>query len=444
MAKLKDILEQIDIKVNLLQGLLPLKPVDQQRLDKKFRLEFNYNSNHMEGNTLTYGETELLLFFDKTNGGHELREYEEMKAHDIALRMVREEAADNERPLTEQFIRSLNECLLVRPFWKEAITPDGQATQKQVIPGQYKTSPNSVRLSNGEIFNYASPEDTIIQMQELVAWYNENNTAESPVLLASVLHYKFVRIHPFDDGNGRVARLLMNYALIKNNLPLVVIKSKDKKDYLTALNHADVGDTDAFVNYIAGQLLWSLELTIKAAQGEDIEEPDDLDKKIAVLSKRINLKESEKKKSIEVQEGLLKESIHPFLDSLIEYLKKFEVFYDTIDYDFLINNQAKYNDDFNQFKTSSFLSLKSPNRGLFSLNIRFVLKGFKPDMASGSIKGGNIEFIFEDYRYGVRIDSKGIQYWSYGHYLSEEEKNSILSQIGNPLYEEIEQLINRH
>jgi Fic family protein len=441
MASLKDIIKEIDAKVALLQSLLPLRPQDQQRLEKKLRLEFNYNSNHIEGNTLTYGETELLLFFDETKGGHQFREQEEMKAHDIALKIVQEESADAERPLSEQFIRSLNQCILVRPFWKEAITLEGQATQKQVIPGQYKTSPNSVRLSNGEIFNYASPEETPSKMRELVLWYLENNKKEHPLVVASLLHYQFVSIHPFDDGNGRVARLLMNYVLLKNNLPMVVIKSKDKSNYIQALNYADTGEIDAFVIYIGKQLLWSLDLTIKAANGEEIDEPDDLDKKIAVLSKKINQNEGHKKKSAEVLEALLNDSILPFLDDLITYLKKFETFYDNIQYQFVINNQAQYGDDFKQFKDSSLHTLSPPNKGLDILSVRFFFKGFKPDMASGFTTSGNIDIFFEEYRYGIRNRNAFEEYWSYDNYLSKKDKTIFLKQITDPLYEDIEQKV---
>ena len=118
--------DQIDILAEQLKTLLPMKPEDKQRLDKKFRLEFNYNSNHLEGNTLTYGETELLLIFGDTKGSHSMRELEEMKAHDAAYHLVEEWAKDKERPLTEQNIKNLNEIILVQPFWKDAITPDGQ------------------------------------------------------------------------------------------------------------------------------------------------------------------------------------------------------------------------------------------------------------------------------------------------------------------------------
>ncbi len=143
-----------------LESLRPLKPEYEQRLWQKLRLEWNYNSNHIEGNTLTYGETYLLLIHDKTNGGHTMREFEEMKAHDLAVSKVVEWSADKERSLTEADVRDLNRILLKEPFWKEAITPDGQPTRVQIFPGEYKRQPNNVRLPNGGIFHFASVEET--------------------------------------------------------------------------------------------------------------------------------------------------------------------------------------------------------------------------------------------------------------------------------------------
>ena len=83
------------------RALQPLKPEDQKRLDKKIRLEWNYNSNHFEVNTLSYNETELLLIEGKEKGIHPERDYMEMKAHDLAINKVREFAEDKERKITE-------------------------------------------------------------------------------------------------------------------------------------------------------------------------------------------------------------------------------------------------------------------------------------------------------------------------------------------------------
>ena len=150
-------------------SLQPLKSEDQKRLDKKFMLEFNYNSNHLEGNTLTYGQTELLFVFGETTGNASLRDYEEMKAHNVALEMIKREAKDKERPLTESFIRDLNRIILVENFWKAAETSTGDKTQTEVRVGEYKSNPNSVRTATGELFEYASPEEAPAFMTDLVA-----------------------------------------------------------------------------------------------------------------------------------------------------------------------------------------------------------------------------------------------------------------------------------
>jgi Fic family protein len=279
-------LGQIDKLKRELDALRPLKSEAEEKLWKKLRLEWNYNSNHIEGNTLTYGETELLLIFDKTTGDHTKREYDEMQAHDVAIKMVQELAADNEHPLTEVFIRRLNETILVKPYWKNAETPDRQETRREIKIGEYKSFPNSVRLANGEMFHYAMPEETPALMHDLMQWHQDSQHLH-PAELAALFHYKFVRIHPFDDGNGRVARLVMNYILMKAGYVPIVIKSKDKAQYIDALNKADVGELNKFVEYIQNLLPWSFNIAIKAAKGEDLEERDDIDKEIDLLKRKV-------------------------------------------------------------------------------------------------------------------------------------------------------------
>ena len=110
-------LETIDRLKAEWDGLQPIDPARERRLWRKLRLEWNYHSNHIEGNTLTYGETELLLLHGVAAGNHALREYEEMKAHDAAIEYVRTLAADRSRAITEADIRDLNRIILKEPFW---------------------------------------------------------------------------------------------------------------------------------------------------------------------------------------------------------------------------------------------------------------------------------------------------------------------------------------
>jgi len=309
-----------------LEKLIPVSEVNNKKLKKKFRLEFNYNSNHLEGNTLTYGQTQLLLLFDKSSGDVPVSDIEEMKAHDAALTLIEEMAKEKDRPLTEQFIKELNKMILVKPFWKDAINFDGTPTRKKIEIGQYKTLPNSVRLRNGEIHEYASPEETLSKMGDLISWYHDNLDTMHPVQLAAEFHYKFVCIHPFDDGNGRVARLIMNYILLKNDYPPIIIKAADKESYLTALQKADTGNVPALIEYIEKQMIWSLELSIKAAKNQEIEEFGDIEKEIEIL-KRAKLTKSKIFKTPKVSFEVFNHINDDLWNPLNKFLSKFDDFF---------------------------------------------------------------------------------------------------------------------
>jgi Fic family protein len=302
-------------------ALQPLTPESEARLWKKFRLLWNYHSNHIEGNTLTYGETELLLLHDQAIGNHGHRDYLEMKAHDLGIEHVRGLAADLDRLITESDIRDLNKIILKEPFWKAAQTANGQPTLKEIIPGQYKTAPNNVRTTTGELFAFASPEDTGPSMDALVRRLRTELSAGNPhpIVLATKLHHDFVLIHPFDDGNGRVARLLVNYVLLRSGYPPVIVRSEDKLVYLRALRLADAGELDAFITYQVDALCWSLDLAIRAAKGESIEETSDVEKEVALFVRD----QQARKIGITVQ---TKETIQQLFEIfLIPFLKKAEV-----------------------------------------------------------------------------------------------------------------------
>ena len=235
----------------------------------KLRLEWNYNSNHIEGNTLTYHETELLLIHGRTAGGHPMRDYEEMKAHDVAIDHARS-LAGAEQVIGEGDIRDLNQILLKEPFWQSAETPDGQPTRKRIVPGQYKRQPNHVRTATGEFHRFAEPEETPALMEEWTRDFRRDleRTAYPLPLLLAESHWSFLRIHAFDDGNGRTARLLANYVLLRKDLPPIVIKSADRDRYFGSLRNADLSFTLPLARFMLENLLWSLRLAIRAARGE--------------------------------------------------------------------------------------------------------------------------------------------------------------------------------
>ena len=239
--------------------------IRDRRLSRRFTVDFNYNSNHIEGNTLTYGQTEILLLFGKVIGEADVRDVEEMTASNVGLRMMMEEATMKDIPLTQNFIRTLHKTLLREDYTVYRNLPGGMQTSYVIHAGQYKTRPNSVITRYGDRFEYATPEETPGFMSDLVDWYNmaEREGKLSPVELAALFHYRYIRIHPFEDGNGRIARLMVNYILTRHNYPMIVVRSREKSKYLEALHqsdlvvgpmpsdgaHADIKDIRPFMKY---------------------------------------------------------------------------------------------------------------------------------------------------------------------------------------------------
>ena len=283
------------------KSLQPLREEDANRLRQKFMLEFNYNSNHLEGNTLTYGQTELLLLFGKVVDAANMKDLEDMKASTVGLKMMEEQAA-SEYPLTETFIRQLHKTILREDYEVYRNLPGGQSFSYTVHAGIYKTRPNSVITRTGERFEYASPEETPSLMTDLISWYREAEETNRYTLaeLCALFHYRYIRIHPFEDGNGRIARLLVNFILARHDYPMIVIQSSDKENYLNALSacdgfvgttpsdgaHAELEQIAPFVTYIEKCMRQSLDTCIRVAKGMRIEEDEDFMKELKIRERQ--------------------------------------------------------------------------------------------------------------------------------------------------------------
>ncbi|MDP3444868.1 MAG: Fic family protein [Ignavibacteria bacterium] len=299
---------------------------------QKFRLDWNYHSNNLEGNSLTFGETKALILFGITAQGKPLKDHFEITGHDKAIKWVLD-VVKGEYPLTETFIRELHTLLLKEPYEVDAITPDGLPTKRWIQVGQYKSVPNHVLTKTGEIFRFASVEETPSLMHDLIEWYRSESLKPdvNPVLLAAEFHYRFIRIHPFDDGNGRMARILMNFILIHFGYPPLIIKTDDKLNYFSALQQADAGMIEPFFEYITKNLTRSLEIMISGAKGESIEEEDDLDKEIALLKTKLSFKPNGKENQIVKNEAIIREiykrDISKLWNHFTKYINQFSDFY---------------------------------------------------------------------------------------------------------------------
>lgn len=446
---------------NELDSFRPLTPEMENRIMQKFRLDWNYHSSHIEGNQLTYGETKALLLFGQTAQAKPLKDHIEMTGHNEAIKVI-EEVIRQERPLTENFIRELHELILKEPYEVDAITPDGRPAKRTIEIGKYKTVPNHVKTRTGEIFYFATPEETPAKMNDLMDWYalNLENNELHPVLFATEFHYKFIRIHPFDDGNGRLARLLMNFILMQKGYPPAIIRTEEKNEYYAALEQADAGQADFFFNYVCQQVIRSLELMIKGAKGEDIEDPDDLDKKIALLEQELAAVDPNEEVKERLNLDLFIRIFHSWLSDLfktaIPEIQKFNKFFTGINHHISLGN----------FGSISF-SIESPDTIITKLEAQITPenKYFQDHEAKISIhtsygtftKGGlnsfgcnySIYINFDTIKYVVSVDefkdesktprTQVKMYEKLLHKpLTETEIKKVVKQLTNAIFEHID------
>ena len=252
--------EEIEQLKNKVAQLKVLKPELLNTIQQNFIIEWTYNSNALEGNTLTLGETAFFLQQGLTSEGRPLKDFVETKNHAEAINSL-EDFIVSKQPLTEYFIKSLHAVLLKDIDHTVALGGDGKRIQKTLQIGQYKTRPNHVLTLSGKIHHYTDPLQVHPEMEQLINWYKKQNIEENSINIAAELHYRFVNIHPFDDGNGRLARLLMNLILIKAGYPPCIIQNIHRKKYLELLEQTDrTKDLLHFKIFIAEELSRSLKI----------------------------------------------------------------------------------------------------------------------------------------------------------------------------------------
>ena len=243
----KKIQKRIDEKLALLNSFRPLPVSAVKKLKEQFEIEMTYNSNAIEGNSLTLKETYLVINEGLTIKGKPLKDHLEAKNHQEALEYLYDMVDSNKKnTFSENLIRSLNQIV--------------QQNIDKEWAGRYR---NSAVIIGGA--DHRPPEALEIpkMMSNLIDWVGDNKKKMHPVELASILHHKLVYIHPFFDGNGRTSRLAMNIILMQAGFPLVIVMKNDRKRYYKTLSLADKGDYALFVNFIGRAVERTLDIYLK-------------------------------------------------------------------------------------------------------------------------------------------------------------------------------------
>ncbi|MDE2025389.1 MAG: Fic family protein [Patescibacteria group bacterium] len=244
-----NILKEINRKKILFDSYKPLPKAVLDNLEEWFRIELTYTSNAIEGNTLTRQETALIVEKGITVEGKSVREHLEAINHAEAFSYIQVLAEDKKREeLNLQDILDIHRIILKKIDDSDAGRLRSTAVR---ISGSTTILPNPIKV----------PE----LMEEFVTWLQ--TTTEHPVKVAIDAHYTLVTIHPFVDGNGRTARLLMNFILMQAGFPPAIIKKEERNRYLTVLESAQTKDKqDAYYELMHDAINRSLDLYLESIQ----------------------------------------------------------------------------------------------------------------------------------------------------------------------------------
>lgn len=241
------IANRIEEKLCRLNDLRPLPQSALKKIQDHFRIEMTYNSNAIEGNSLTLKETFLVINEGITVKGKPLKDHLEARDHYLTLNYLYDLVENGKHhTISEHLIRSMHQLIM-------------QETDKEWA-GVYRNA--NVIISGAD---YIPPDalEVAHKMKELIDWIKGNKGNLHIIELAALLHHKLVYIHPFFDGNGRTSRIIMNLFLMQYGFPLVIILKNDRKKYYNVLSQADKENYKPLVQFIAQSVERSLDLYLK-------------------------------------------------------------------------------------------------------------------------------------------------------------------------------------
>lgn len=327
-----------------------------KKINYKFRLDWNYYSNKMEGGTLTRSETRSVMVGNVTIGGKPIKDVMEMKGHDNLVSDILK-IGKGELRISEKRIKGIHKAIM------------HEEVDKQNLIGEWKKAANEVINYKNEKISFTEPENVQHEIHELLnktnaeldLFFKASKNQVHPLLLAANFHLEYVSIHPFYDGNGRTTRILTNLILISCGYPPIIIKETDKIKYYQYLADIQVygGDKDLFYKFMADKLLESQQLIIDAIEGKGIEEPDDVRKEIELLKTQLADKDYSKspKKIYDIFNDINQE-VWP---KIKETLKSFDEFYSESKNEYFVNHDdEKHETHFRPL--SSLINIESSNK----------------------------------------------------------------------------------
>lgn len=245
---MKDTLRKIDLLKTKIDAHRPIDAHILKQLREYFRIGMTYTSNALEGNSLTETETKIVIEDGITIGGKPVKDHLEVLGHSEAYDLLFRFA--KHRDISEANVKELHRLFYYRIDASQA----GKYRKQKVI-------------ITGTDFIPPAPEKIADLMKTFIDNIPGKREKNHPVEFAAIIHKELVTIHPFIDGNGRAARLLMNLALLQSGYPVAIIPPILRREYLDTLNKTHKGDDRPFINLIAGVCYESAKEYLRLLEG---------------------------------------------------------------------------------------------------------------------------------------------------------------------------------
>lgn len=247
----------------------PLDKIALEKLREHFRTHHIFHSTGIEGNRLTLQETSLVLKEGIDISGKPLKDSIEVKNLGIAFDFLYELAREDVQ-VSENYLKQIHKLII--------------GDDESLSPGEYR---NIGVIITGSDHTPPEPFEVPIKMRDLFDWINENES-QNPIITAAVAHHEMVKTHPFKDGNGRTARLLLNLILLKAGFPICNIKRTERPDYYNALSLADEGEYEPIIEVVTNNCTTLFEEYIRVR---------DESNRLKDWAKRIGAKDSQQRLS---------------------------------------------------------------------------------------------------------------------------------------------------
>jgi len=439
--KLEEILKRIDENQ---QKIAAHGAFNQDLLNKvnyKLRLDWNYYSNRMEGGTLTREETRSVMVGNIDVSGKPLKDVMEMNGHNKMVLEVLKMSAGTLR-ISEKRIKEIHAAIMYE---------EDDSKRREI--GNWKSVPNEIINYQNEKIDFILPSQVPDKIHSLLNDINayldayfSGKAKEHPIAKIAQFHIDFLTIHPFYDGNGRTARVLTNVLLMACKYPIVIIKEEHKTNYYRLLADIQVynGSPDLLYTFLGERIIDTQSILLNAIDGKEIDEPDDIDKRVALLDRLMEgVNESiQKTKNEEVMQQMFTDLVEPLFRKVFEKCLKISSLFTSSELAYFIDGSGSIHGNIDDLIDDIEIAWLEKRGEMRYIQLQLRLEKLKKLGLKAFDEYANLQIEFEKHKYRIVLQDDDKLDYLYHQIISSAQMEEISSRFINIVLTRIEMKVD--